>query len=89
MSAASCAEGTTPQLSVPSQACLLALLCQWEHMSVGPTNTSVSRPQSPHQSDHSALHRPGSTPAACWGGEGGREASCAGNLESEKDEARE
>ncbi len=28
--------------------------CQWELMSLGQTNTSVSRPQSPHQSDHSA-----------------------------------
>lgn len=28
--------------------------CQWEHMSLGQTNTSVSRPQSPHQSDHAA-----------------------------------
>lgn len=29
-------------------------VCQWEHMSLGHTNTSVSRLQSPHQSDHSA-----------------------------------
>lgn len=28
--------------------------CQWELMSLVLTNTFVSRPQSPHQSDHSA-----------------------------------
>lgn len=28
--------------------------CQWERMSLSQTNTSVSRPQSPHQSDHLA-----------------------------------
>lgn len=33
-----------------------ASVCQWKHVSLGHTNTSVSSPQSPHQSHHSARH---------------------------------
>lgn len=71
VSAASCAEGTTPQLPVPSQACLLAPVCQWEHMSLGHANTCVSRPRSAHQSGHSAPRRPVITRRLLWRGRGG------------------